>query len=215
MGIKERRKREKLLTREKIFDAARELFSVEGYESVSIRRLAEKIEYSPTAIYVHFTDKEDLFRQLCHADFAKITELLRETAQISDPVQRLVECSKLYAGFAMQFPNHYKLMFMTVHDYALDDSDRIIKGNPEKDAYAFLYESVANLMPLGIFRDEIADPHLIMQTMWAGIHGVISLNIAKGNNAWVEWRPFSLRIELMMDSILRGMMKIPINRLPS
>ena len=58
MGVKERREREKSETRDKILDAARELFVTEGYEGVSMRRVADKIEYSPTAIYVHFADKK-------------------------------------------------------------------------------------------------------------------------------------------------------------
>jgi len=62
MGVKERREREKTETREIILDAARELFLAEGYEGVSMRKVAEKIEYSPTAIYIHFKDKDDLFR---------------------------------------------------------------------------------------------------------------------------------------------------------
>ena len=66
MGVKERREREKSETRDKILDAARELFVTEGYEGVSMRKVADKIEYSPTAIYVHFADKEELFRELCH-----------------------------------------------------------------------------------------------------------------------------------------------------
>ena len=57
MGVKERREREKSETRDKILDAARELFVTEGYEGVSMRKVAQKIEYSPTAIYVHFPDK--------------------------------------------------------------------------------------------------------------------------------------------------------------
>ncbi len=63
MGVKERREREKSETRDKILDAARELFVTEGYEGVSMRKVAEKIEYSPTAIYVHFADKNELFHE--------------------------------------------------------------------------------------------------------------------------------------------------------
>ena len=86
MGVKERREREKLETRDLILEAARELFANEGYEGVSMRKLAEKIEYSPTAIYVHFADKEELFRAgedyVCAADGrameAEIRNLLRD-----------------------------------------------------------------------------------------------------------------------------------------
>ena len=70
MGITERREREKEEVRKKILDAARELFATEGYERVTMRKVAEAIEYSPTTIYHHFEDKDDLVRALCLADFA-------------------------------------------------------------------------------------------------------------------------------------------------
>lgn len=56
MGIKERRERERVDTREKILEAARELFIQKGYDGVSMRKVADKVEYSPTAIYVHFVN---------------------------------------------------------------------------------------------------------------------------------------------------------------
>jgi len=62
MGIIERRERERKAVRKKILDAARELFVAEGYDAVTMRRIAETIEYSPTAIYFHFKDKETLIR---------------------------------------------------------------------------------------------------------------------------------------------------------
>ena len=77
MGVKERREREKSEVRDKILDAARELFIAEGYEGVSMRKVADRIEYTPTTIYGYFADKEDLFRQLCHEDFARLAEVFQ------------------------------------------------------------------------------------------------------------------------------------------
>ena len=72
MGVTERREREREEVRTKILDAARDLFTSEGYEKVTMRRIAEAIEYSPTAIYLHFEDKEDLVLALCRQDFGKL-----------------------------------------------------------------------------------------------------------------------------------------------
>ena len=88
MGVLERRAREKSETRDKILDAARELFITHGYEGVSMRKVAEKIEYSPTAIYVHFADKEDLFHQLCQEDFARLAQVFQNSAMSPDPLVR-------------------------------------------------------------------------------------------------------------------------------
>jgi AcrR family transcriptional regulator len=65
MGVLERRQREKTTLRREILAAARELIAKEGYESVSMRKIAERIEYSPTTIYLYFRDKEELVREVC------------------------------------------------------------------------------------------------------------------------------------------------------
>jgi AcrR family transcriptional regulator len=208
MGVKERREREKSETRDKILDAARELFVSEGYEGVSMRRVAEKIEYSPTAIYLHFADKNELFRELCHQDYARLAEVFQSSVMSTDPIERLREIARIYANFGVGNPNHYKFLFMTPHPgHELDEEDREMQGNPEKDAYAFLRWAVQQALDAGCFRPELRDVEAISQTLWAAVHGVISLHIAKGCDSWVEWRPIEARAEMMSDITLRGLMR--------
>ncbi len=208
MGVKERRQREKSETRDKILDAARELFISEGYDGVSMRRLAEKIEYSPTAIYVHFTDKNELFRELCRQDFARLAEVFQGSAVPLDPVERLKQIGRTYIEFGMRYPNHYKFMFMTPHPpVELDAEMREEKGNPELDAYAFLKWAVQQAITAGRFREEPSDAELVSQTLWAAVHGVIALNIAKCKDPWVEWRPLQDRAETMLDIVMRGLLR--------
>jgi len=208
MGVKERREREKSETRDKILDAARELFVSEGYEGVSMRRVADKIEYSPTAIYVHFADKEELFRELCHQDYARLAEVFQSSVMSNDPIERLRQIGGVYAGFGTRYPNHYRFMFMTPHPaHQFDDEDREFHGNPEKDAYAFLKWAVQQAIDGERFREELRDAEVIAQTLWAGVHGVISLQIAKCKDPWVEWRPMAERVEMMLDVTLRGMVR--------
>ena len=208
MGVKERREREKSETRDKILDAARELFVTEGYEGVSMRRVAEKIEYSPTAIYVHFADKNELFHELCHQDYARLAEVFRSSVISADPVERLKQIGAIYADFGIRYPNHYKFMFMTQHPgLEPNDEDREIMGNPEEDAYAFLKGAVQQAIDAGCLREELRDAELISQTLWAAVHGVISLHIAKLKDEWVEWRPVKDRVEFMLDLTLRGLVR--------
>lgn len=208
MGVKERREREKSETRDKILDAARELFVTEGYEGVSMRKVAEKIEYSPTAIYVYFADKTELFRELCNQDFARLAEVFQSAAMSTNPVERLKQIGAIYAEFGTRYPNHYKFMFMTQHPGIEPNAEeREIMGNPEEDAYAFLKWAVQQAMDAGCFREELRDAELISQTLWASVHGVISLEIAKGCDAWVEWRRINDRVEMMLDITLRGLVR--------
>ena len=69
MGIKERHERDREAVRRGILDAARELFVAEGYQNVSIRKVAERIEYSPAAIYLYFPSKDDIFFALAEEGF--------------------------------------------------------------------------------------------------------------------------------------------------
>jgi AcrR family transcriptional regulator len=213
MGVKERREREKSETRDKILDAARELFITEGYEGVSMRKVADKIEYSPTAIYVHFADKNQLFHELCHQDYARLAEVFQSSVMSSDPLKRLRQIGDIYVDFGMRYPNHYKFMFMTPHPAEMmDDDDRELRGNPEKDAYAFLKWAVEQAIEAGCFRQELRDADAISQVLWSAVHGVISLEIAKGSDAWVEWRPIRLRSEMVLDVVLRGLLGEPGGR---
>ncbi len=208
MGVKERRAREKSETRDKILDAARELFVTEGYDGVSMRRVAERIEYSPTAIYVYFADKQELFHELCQQDYASLAEVFQRSAMSSDPIERLKQIGWTYIEFGMRYPNHYKFMFMTPHPpHEPDEEDRETMGNPEVDAYAFLKWATQQAIDAGRLREEFQDAELISQTMWAAVHGAISLHIAKGTDTWVDWRPLQERAQLMLDVALRGLVR--------
>lgn len=207
MGIKERREREKAEIREKILEAARDLFVNEGYEAVSMRKIADRIEYSPTAIYLHFKDKEAVLRELCDADFITLGRQFGRIAGITDPIERLRETGHAYAGFAVEFPNHYRLMFMTPHPELDPDDSAVEKGNPEEDAYAFLKMTVADCIAQGRLRPEMNDVDLVAQVMWAGVHGVVSLHIAKCSDRWIDWRPSDDRVTLMIDALIRGLVR--------
>ena len=210
MGVKERREREKSETRDKILDAARELFVTEGYDGVSMRRVAEKIEYSPTAIYVYFADKQELFHELCQQDYARLADVFQSSQMSSDPIERLRQIGSTYTEFGVRYPNHYKFMFMTPHPpHPPDEEDREVMGNPEVDAYAFLKWAVQQAIDAGRLRGELQDAELISQTLWASVHGVISLEIAKCSDPWVDWRPLEQRAQMMLDVTLRGLVRRP------
>src|ERR1700689_3029099 len=78
MGIKERHERDREAVERAILDAARDLFVAEGYANVSIRKIAERIEYSPAAIYVYFRSKDDIFFALAEEGFRLLSWSLRD-----------------------------------------------------------------------------------------------------------------------------------------
>jgi AcrR family transcriptional regulator len=204
LGPRERREREREEIRGLILDAARELFAREGYEAVTMRRIAENIEYSPTAIYFHFRDKDTLIREICDADFLALAQQFGAAAQISDPIERLKLTGLAYFRFGVEHPNHYRLMFMTPHPPGTENLER--RGNPEEDAYAFLKTIITEAVEQGRFRKELGeDVELIAQTVWSGVHGVVALHIAKCNDEWVQWRDLEQRAVTMIDVLVRGL----------
>jgi len=203
LGPRERREREREEIRTKILDAARELFASEGVESVTMRRIADRIEYSPTAIYFHFRDKDALLAELCDHDFREFAHQFTALAAIADPLERLRAVGHAYIDFGFRNRSHYRLMFMTPRANASRDS-QLAKGNPEEDAYAFVKSILVEAIAAKRLRAELTDADLLTQVIWSGVHGVISLEIAKASDEWVEWRPIAERAKLAIDMMVRG-----------
>ena len=202
MGTRERREREREEIRGKILDAARDLFVAEGYDAVTMRRIADRIEYSPTAIYFHFRDKEALLKELCQSDFLTLAQQFTALQKVANPIEKLKATGMAYLRFGLEHPNHYRLMFMTPHPPVEPDNER---GNPEEDAYAFLRAIVEQAIAEKRFKREYSDPDLVAQTVWSGVHGVVSLQIAKCNDAWVDWRSIEARAKVMIDVLVDGL----------
>src|SRR6184192_3413771 len=109
----ERRERERGETRRKILDAARRMFVQHGYEGTTMRAIAAKVGYTPTAIYHHFRDKEALVTELSTLDFRAFAQALKRIGAVADPVDRLQQMAVAYAEFAAMHPMQYQFMFMT------------------------------------------------------------------------------------------------------
>lgn len=211
MGITERREREKAGTRRLIMEAAREMLISVGYAGVSMRKLAEEIEYSPAAIYVHFKDKDDLIRQTCMEDFEALARAFADMDWSSDALERVRQLGRAYVRFGVEHPKQYMLMFMTEIPLQPDEQCLERKGDPAHDGYAAL---------VGTVRDAIADPRwqgetdveLVAQTLWAGVHGVTSMIVTMKDDPWIDWRSVEDRVELMVRAMMEGLMR---SRLPT
>jgi AcrR family transcriptional regulator len=114
MGISERRAREKEVLRQSILNAASELILEEGYQSLSIRKLAERIEYSPSTIYLYFKDKADILSTICQEAFSELSEKLDDIYRDeSDPRTALRQGLRYYIDWGLHHPNHYMVTFGT------------------------------------------------------------------------------------------------------
>jgi AcrR family transcriptional regulator len=208
MGVSERREREKAALRQRIVDTARQLFAERGYDAVGMRAIAEAIEYSPTAIYLHFKDKRELFHEICRQDFGRLAEVTHKGMSIKDPIERLRRLGELYVEFAVAHPNHYRLMFMTPMDHEESDfneEDRKRVGDPTCDGYAALLEAVRYAIERRAIDRSPGDAQLVAQTLWAAVHGVASLEITMHNDPWIDWVGLSRRRDGMLDVVLLGL----------
>ena len=116
MGVKERQEREREATTRAILDAARDLFVAEGYQNVSIRKIAERIEYSPAAIYSYFPSKDDIFLALAEEGFRLLFKSAEECACNAAPDAPPIDCIRsafldIY-NFSKAHPEYHALMFM-------------------------------------------------------------------------------------------------------
>jgi AcrR family transcriptional regulator len=112
MGIKERQDRDRQAVRGAILDAARDLFVSEGYRQVSIRKIAERIEYSPAAIYSYFPSKDDIFYALAEEGFRRLDAKVRAVPASPDPIDEVRACWWAYYEFSKEHREFFQLMFI-------------------------------------------------------------------------------------------------------
>jgi AcrR family transcriptional regulator len=201
VGVKERKLRQKKFLRQEILDAASELFVKEGYENVSMRRIAEKIEYSPTTIYLYFKDKAELLENVCHETFALLSaRLKRIMEQPGDPVEHLKRGLLAYIQFGLENPHHYRATFMMPIPEGFDQEEYKKPDSPGMQAFDFLRRCVYDCIAANKFHN--ANPEIISQTLWSGVHGITSLliNYEQGF-PWVDQKQL---IPFVVDTLISG-----------
>ena len=176
MSSAERREQERENLRHTILEATQELLATEGYEKLSLRRIAEKIDYSPTAIYLHFKSKGELIDVVAGEGFARMaTEVGAIPAD--DPAKRLRLMGHAYVAFALTNSPIYRLMFLQGdnpqdmyegHNNRRTESARAfgslvstIREIAEGKADAYAGQTDAVILAAGVF--------------WAHIHGAVSI----------------------------------------
>ncbi len=173
MGVKERQEREREAVARAILDAARELFVAEGYRNVSIRKIAEKIEYSPAAIYGYFESKDDIFLALAEEGFRMLFAPGNEMAN-PDPIEKIRAGFWRLYKFSKEHPEHFALMF-------LDRSVPPISKDWER--FGFIREMkgrmaahIQSVVDQGLFPPDTR-PDDVFQILAAAIHGVAVMRL--------------------------------------
>ncbi len=205
MGTKERREREREALRGEILAAARDLFISEGYERVSMRRIAERIEYSPTTIYLYFRDKSEILAEICDQTFARLAKSLqRIEAKGLDPLEELRESCEAYIQFGLRNRHQYRLTFMVSSQNMDRGEESHYEGSMGEQAFGYLERSVARCVEAGNFR--AVEVNVASQVVWVSIHGLTSLLITLDEDdfPWVDKKKL---IGETLETLLRGLMK--------
>lgn len=185
MSSKDRRQREKQLLRQEILDAARSLFVKEGYENVSMRKVAQKIDYSPTTIYLYFKDKSDLLYSVCEESFARLMQEFQAIEkQTADPVRKLERGLCAYVQFGLRHPQHYLLAFVLPHEHGHEPERYVQPESMGMRAFAYLRRLIGQCVKQKKFRR--VDVETASQALWAAVHGITSLLIVHPEFPWVR-----------------------------
>lgn len=173
MSLKERKERERKKMRGLILKAAMRLFVEEGYERITIRRIAEEIEYSPATIYLHFSNKDEILYALHAEGFEKLYERQQSVLAIKDPLKRLLKHGEVYVSFGLENPEYYDLMFI------MRGPARKISEDKEWDiglrSYGFLKGNIEECIEAGLLPR--TDPDVATFSLWSHVHGMVSLII--------------------------------------
>jgi len=193
MGTKERRARQKQALRQTILATARRLFVEEGYERVTMRQIAQEIEYTPGIIYTHFADKKALFKCLCGEIYSELGKIVESIAHGGgSPLDRLRLGLGAYIRFGLANPELYRLAFLVEAPFGPADNP-IQAGAPAGHAYNLMCEVIGQGIQCGEVRP--VQPQAAAQTLWAAVHGLAALLITDQSFPW-------LRTDVLIDSLL-------------
>lgn len=174
MTIANRKERQKEELKGKILEAARTLFIERGFGETSIRNIAERIEYSPTTIYLHFKDKDDIFYALHKEGFILLNQYFRALQNVADPFERLKAINKAYIHFALENREYYDLMFISRSPMNALENDNE-KWEEGAKAFGALSWTIQECIAHGYFKG--MDPEILTFTCWSMVHGACALEI--------------------------------------
>ncbi len=205
MGIIERKEREREEMRKLILDAAQKLFLTDGFEKVSIRNIADVIEYSPATIYLYYKDKNELFFALHQTAFTKLIEEFRPIAQVEQPMDKLIEMGKLYLRFAFENPELYDLMFIMIAPIETLECREDVWEDGHR-AFDILQQVVQACIHTGDIKHNDAKRAALM--IWGTVHGLAALFLRRRLSMFDREQPQVLINEafsLFIDTIKKGL----------
>ncbi|HZZ88294.1 MAG TPA: TetR/AcrR family transcriptional regulator [Caulobacteraceae bacterium] len=184
------------LRRVEILEAAERIFVADGYDGATIRKIADEVGVSSTALYMHFHDKDEILQEIC---LGAVQALLSQNLEIAsrpiDAVTRVRLLLEAYIRMGLEHPNTYLLVYCAPQRPGAQAATAEVAAKCYA-AYAGVVEDIA---AEGRLR---ADPKIAAQTLWAACHGVVALMIMRPS---VDWAPAEELASLTLESLLHGL----------
>lgn len=192
------RQRRQAKTRQAILDAARQIIIEKGPGELSMRSLAERIDYSPSGLYEYFDSKEDIIHAVCLEGHALLTQEMRVVDESLPPPEYLLQIGLAYIRFAIRNPEYYLLMFTSSQ---VEPSQEEMLS--ESSSYAILVRCIERGIQSGDF---LPRPHFGLFEMafaaWSLVHGIAMLRIYMKS----EPPDFSQTVSMTLQNFSRGLM---------
>jgi AcrR family transcriptional regulator len=189
--------------RRRILDTARHLLVQEGYQNLSMRKIAREIDYSATSIYLYFDNKDALLHALIHEGMMKLRDRLQDTARMHDhdPVHRLEALCGTFIEFGLENPEYYEIMFQLrperMERYPAE------KYRQARENLEFFATALSQGVDAGVF--QVDDPHVSTSTIWASLHGTVSLLLAERVDVRIDRDAF---IQTTVQQTIRSCMPV-------
>lgn len=186
--------------RGEILAAAERIFAEFGYQGATIRKIADEVGVSSTALYMHFREKSEILLEICEQAFAQLIEATSTIAERGGPPEaRVREMLDAYMRFAMEHPNAYRLIFLQTLDG--DDGADGVAQRLGSELFERFKASVAEIAEQGRLKK---DPDTAAQLLWCGAHGVVALLITKPG---FDWAPQAALTQGMLDALFEGVVR--------
>ncbi len=204
MSIVARKEKQKLEIRSLILEESMKLFVEEGFSKVSVRKIAERVQYSPTTLYLYFKDKNEILFYCCESGFKKMLEHNITLGLISDPIERLHQMGVNYLNFGLEYPEYYDLMFIQEAPMSalIDMGAGWSSGDQALEALKMI---VQDAMDKGLLVP--AKVETVAMAVWSMVHGLVSLAIRQRLDKLVPAEDVEKTMHESLDWLLKTMKK--------
>jgi AcrR family transcriptional regulator len=189
------------LRRAEILHAAERIFVLDGYQGATIRKIADEVGVSSTALYMHFRDKDEILLEICEGAIAALLAANTEIAgRPMDAVSRVRMMLEAYIRFGLENPNPYELAFCTHQQEGVTPDRSEAAADLAARCYQTFKGAVNDIAVEGRLR--IGDGDTAAQVLWAACHGLVALRIQRPG---VDWQPDDVLIKVLLDSLFEGL----------